>query len=105
MKFLRLMLIVFAIGFSSDSNAVAYMGVTSCEEWVNRHSTNDSSMEEWILGYLSGLAAANNIDLLKGAQRKSLFSWMDNYCQKNPLKRIDSGAHDLALELIKRMNK
>jgi hypothetical protein len=105
MKFLRLMLMVSAIGFSVNSNAVEYMGVTSCEEWVNRQSTNDSSGEEWLLGYLSGVAAGKNIDLLGGAERKSLFLWMDNYCQKNPLKRIDSGAHDLASELIMGVDK
>ena len=105
MKYLRLMLMLFAIEFASNGNAVEYMGVTSCEEWVNRHSTNDSSMEEWLLGYLSGIAAGKNIDLLGGAERKSLFLWMDKYCKKNPLKRIDSGAHDLASELIMGVDK
>jgi hypothetical protein len=62
-------------------------------------------MEEWLLGYLSGIAAAKNIDLLQGAERKSLFLWMDNYCQKNPLKRISDGAHDLASELIMGVDK
>jgi hypothetical protein len=105
MKLLSLILMEFAIGFSGNGNAVEYMGVTSCEEWMNRHSTNDSSREEWLLGYLSGIAAGKNIDLLEGAERKSLFLWMDDYCQKNPSKRIDSGAHDLASELIMGVDK
>lgn len=100
MRLFRLMFIAFAIGFSSNGNAVRYMGVVSCREWENRHLTNDSSMEEWLLGYLSGISAAKNIDLLQGAERKTLFSWMDNYCQKNPLKLISDGAHDLGSALI-----
>jgi hypothetical protein len=105
MKLFRLMSLAFALVFCSNGNAVVYMGVTSCEEWANRHSANDSTGEEWLLGYLSGIAAGKNIDLLGGADRKSLFLWMDNYCQNNPLKRIDNGAHDLALELIMGVDK
>ncbi|MGA7749620.1 MAG: hypothetical protein WCA63_05685 [Gallionella sp.] len=100
MKFLKLTLIVFAIGFSANSNAIQFMGVPSCAEWVSRHSTNnDVSMEEWLLGFLSGLAAGKNIDYLKNADRESLFLWIDNYCKMYPLGRVDDGGHSLAEEL------
>jgi hypothetical protein len=100
MRFLRLVLMVFAIGLSSSSDAIQFMGVPSCEEWMNRHSTNDeAAMEEWLLGFLSGLAAGQNKDLLKKAQKDYLFSWMDNYCQAYPSGRLDNGGHALAIQL------
>jgi len=100
MKFLRLVLTVFAIGFSSNSDAIQFMGVPGCEEWANRHSTNDAAaMEEWLLGFLSGLAAGQNKDLLKKVQKEYLFLWMDNYCQAYPSGRLDNGGHALAIQL------
>lgn len=100
MKFLRLMLMVLAAGFSANCNAIQFMGVPSCGEWVNRHSTNDgAAMEEWLLGFLSGLAAGKNTDLLKNAQKEYLYLWIDNYCHANPSGRVDNAAHDLAEQL------
>lgn len=100
MTFLRLMLMVLAVGFSANCNAIQFMGVPSCGEWVNRHSTNDgAAMEEWLLGFLSGLAAGKNIDLLKKVQKEYLYLWIDNYCQANPSGRVDNAAHDLADQL------
>jgi hypothetical protein len=100
MKFLRLILIMFAIGFSSAGNAIQFMGVPSCEEWVNRHSTKDkAAIEEWLLGFLSGLAAGQNKEILKNAQKDYLFLWMDNYCQAYPSGRLDNGGYALTIQL------
>ena len=100
MKFFRLMLMVLTVGLSANCNGIQFMGVPSCVEWVNRHSTNDGAgMEEWLLGFLSGLAAGKNIDLLKKAQKDYLYLWIDNYCQANPSGHVDNAAHDLADQL------
>jgi hypothetical protein len=38
MKFLRLLLIAFAIGFSTNSNAVTVKGMKNCGAWVKNRA-------------------------------------------------------------------
>ena len=124
MKFLRLMLIVFAIGFSSNSNAVPYtvMGVRSCGNW-NEDRAEQSRAEQsnsrldvlnsiivvlpdtaWLMGYLSGIAESEKKNFLENVSGESLIFWINNYCQKNPLDKLDDAANVLVKELIKRMH-
>lgn len=118
MKFLKLIWIVFAIGFSTNSNAVAIIGSsdTGCGLWiknrVNQQTNQQTSInvnaigaENWIIGYLSGIAVITNSDFLIGVEAESIYLWMDKYCQKNPLNQIGDGGYDLAKELTKRMHK
>jgi hypothetical protein len=60
-----------------------------------------SYSKQWLVGYLSGVAAGLDKDLLTGMNNDSIFLWMDNYCRANPLRRIDEGGYTLALEIIR----
>jgi hypothetical protein len=60
-----------------------------------------SYSKPWLVGYLSGVAAGLDKDLLTGMNNDSIFLWMDNYCHANPLRRIDEGVYTLALEIIR----
>ena len=88
MKLLRLLLTVFAIGFSADSNAIKSLGDRSCGTWIADKKA--AGMEEvfdtsWFTGFLTGVAVATGKDALKGIDGNSVALWMDNYCKDHPL--------------------
>lgn len=109
MKLFRLLLMVFAVGFSAASNAVTVKGMKSCDAWVkNRAEQPAPSLDAmvdsaWLAGYLSGVAVARNIDFLKGVDVNIIKSWMDNYCSSHPLDLMGDAADALSIELKKRM--
>jgi hypothetical protein len=94
MKFFKVILTAFVIAHylncdASQENKVAEMGVFSCDQWENLNTVNSiATKHEWLLGYLSGVATATQIDFLKGQDENSLFSWMNNYCHKYQSKSI-----------------
>lgn len=111
MKFLKLILFVFAIGFSTNSNALITMiNAPSCGKWVTEHAEQPLPLEAiydeyWLVAYLSGLASGLNKDFLNNQDPSSLILWMHNYCKNSPLDYVSSGAHELSDELTKRMKK
>ena len=115
MKFLRLMLVVYAIGFPAGSNAattavastVTTIEEPACGKWVKERTDDKNSWaalinENWLLGYLSGLASANNSSFLRDTNSDRIDFWMDSYCKSNPLDNISEGAKKLTKELIKK---
>jgi hypothetical protein len=110
MKFIRLISIVDAIGFSTDCNALSIMGDISCGDWVDHHSASSPDIQtviqnNWVAGYLSGMAVGLNADILDNPSGKSLILWLNNYCRNNPLDNISTAASHLAIELKSRMLK
>ena len=88
----------------------ATFGGSDCGQWVNRR---DSAMfkvavESWFAGYMSGtnsmyVAYSKRADALnKVDSLDQMILWMDNYCNKNPLNRVTTGALELFLELAKK---
>jgi hypothetical protein len=108
MRLLRVMLVIFAIGISNSASAVSIRGPASCGRWVkdraepNKPNVREEFDKTWLLGFLSGLTAASNIDVLKDPDVESLYLWMDNYCKAHPLDGVDDGAGKLFDELAKR---
>jgi hypothetical protein len=109
MKILKVMLTTFLIVLyfncnASQENRIVEMGVFSCDQWENLNTANSiATKHEWLLGYLSGVATATQIDFLKGQDENSLFSWMNTYCHKYHFKSISDGAGVLIKELKKNM--
>ncbi len=94
-------------GISNPSSAIATLGVRTCGNWVKEAKTPNScaaiANQSWLVGYITGLAVGSNKDFLKDSDTDSLFLWVTNYCQKNPLEKLDSAGYALAEELIKKM--
>jgi len=74
MKLIRLMLIVFAIGYSIPSKAaVTTMGTRPCGVWIKDHaqpkelSWSALADDAWLTGMLSGIALGLDMDFLSGA--------------------------------------
>jgi hypothetical protein len=100
----------FAVGLSANSNAVTVKGMKSCTAWLKGHAEQASPSKymladnAWLLGYLSGVAVARNIDFLKGVDDTTIQSWMHNYCSSHPSDLVGYAADALSVELAKRMH-
>ena len=98
-----------AIGFSSNSNAVTVKGMKNCAIWLKSHaeqptpSANALAENAWLVGYLSGVAVARNIDFLKGVDDNTIQTWMHNYCSSHRADLVGYAADALSVELVKRM--
>jgi hypothetical protein len=73
-------------------------GVPDCGLWINGNRQPDKA---WLLGFLSGLNTdITNKDFLRklnSAEQAYLF--VDNYCRKNPLKKVSDAGVALFSEL------
>ena len=100
--FALLLTLAVTATLASHSLAVTVRGMASCSGWVNRGSGDLAVIRQvWLIGYLSGRAAATDKDILNGTQDAELFVWMDNFCRLNPGKDVEDGAVELATELIR----
>ena len=94
--------------FVNAQAATTLIGDRSCSEWMESKLTKKSpnftkiSNETWLLGYLSGLSSGSGKDALTNTRNSFIFTWIDNYCTKNPMKNISEGGVYLFLELSKR---
>ena len=88
----------------SLSYGMISIGAYDCGQWFVKKEV----AKAWLLGYLSGINAMlgddkkkyDPLDKLNSAEQA--FLWMDNYCKRNPLNTITTGALDLYLELQKK---
>jgi hypothetical protein len=83
---------------------ITVRGAVGCGDWVKERKQETWSKvisEARAISYLSGLAIGTDKDFLRGTGNESLFLWIDNYCQRNPLEDIYDAGYYLSLELIK----
>jgi len=78
-------------------------GIADCAMWIEARSTNRAvPLEHSLQGYLNGIATGAGIDVWTAngvrTSKEQAFLFIDNYCQKNPLKTIWDGGFDLANE-------
>lgn len=92
-----------------DASATTTVGAPSCGSWVSERAKGQTMMtlaeQNWLVGYLSGVAVGAASDFLKGTDNASLFLWVDNYCRANPLKNLAAAGTELAVELDKQMGR
>jgi len=72
------------------------------EKWIQERAKGGATtLELWVVGYLSGLAVGSNEDFLKGASAASILEVMDRRCALKPLLRLSEIAGEVADELRK----
>lgn len=101
----KLPVAMLALVYMSSASALSLLGpgTPSCGEWVKERKEGHAyAKEAWLMGYLSGIAAAHATDYLKGANHESIYLWVDNYCRDNPLDLYHNGVQNLLSELKKR---
>ena len=90
---------------SNPAIAAVMFGGYDCGQWVNR-LRGRAPAESWVLGYLSGLSVAHEragmlpqdpLDTLNSADQ--IYVWLDNFCQANPLRKLDGAANELFAEV------
>ena len=85
-----------------DAQALESRGNRSCGVWITEGKAGTSARvitEAWLVGFLTGLVVATGIDALRGTDNESLYLWMDNFCQREPLKSIGDGGTELFIKL------
>ena len=103
-----LIAIAFGLVFLNTALAGTTFGVTDCGRWVTESKSTRISAKTWLLGYLTGLGAMHEVNnrnddpMKKINSSDQIFLWMDNYCQKNPLKDVADGGFQLFMELMKK---
>lgn len=107
MKAALLLVVVVCSWWVTPASAVTSMGMRSCAQWADARSQPGSaerfSADAWLTGFVSGMAAALNRDILAGVTLQSLTGWMDNYCRQNPRSNSGEGSFQLVNELSARM--
>lgn len=67
-------------------------GNVSCGTWVADHrfpnSNKANQEEEWVVGFLTGMAYEGDVDPLRGTDFDGVVGWIDNYCVANPVKDV-----------------
>ena len=104
-----LVLLLLACCLAQPVFGQAIFGGSDCGQWV---SSKTDTRKAWVLGFMSGMSMATNyfgtpadrkangdwLDKVNSADQ--IFLFVDNFCQKNPLKKIESAALMLYVELI-----
>ncbi|RYH67704.1 MAG: hypothetical protein EON54_03815 [Alcaligenaceae bacterium] len=95
----------FSLYSATASAEVMHLGVRSCGQWVKARSAKGPAAmyyENWVAGYMSGLAAGTDKDFLNGMDEDSIMLWIDNYCQANPLESVPGASLKLGFQLAKK---
>jgi len=105
---IALVLVILSAAVFDAEAEVEVRGARSCGTWIKEQAEKNSmaalaalASETWLLGYISGMAAKTNKDFIRGTDNPSISLWVSNYCQANPLKRIDHAGDALFIELVK----
>ena len=99
-----LVLLLLACCLAQPALGAQVFGVNNCGDWI-RTSKERPFDRGWLIGYMSGLSfmyeafGKKDDPLSKVSSGNQIYVWMDNYCQKNPLKDVANGAETLFLEL------
>lgn len=91
-----------ASGVQAATGDYTVIGVPDCGAWIKEPSRED---KKWLVGYLTARNLDNAIEtktnvLEKLDSAQQAFLWMDNWCKKNPLEDVGTGASTLFYELM-----
>ena len=98
--------LALALTLTSGMSAGQRMWVETaedCGEWAKARKLKRSSPHEArLVGLLDGMAVGRMIEIWRAQgssmSKEQVYSWMDTYCQANPLSRVVIGAEELANE-------
>lgn len=99
-----LVLAAALLATASVCDAAEVRGVRPCETWIEDRANGNAGAvlgETWVIGYLSGLAAATAQDILPGTDNRSIYAWLAQYCREHPGDDLADGAETLYWELLR----
>ena len=90
-------------GFSKDKDGfyMAFFAVSCRKYVVARRTHSDEEYEWWLAGYLTGLnnELPNTFNLVGSDDLSGPMLWLEDWCNKYPLKSMAEGAQAFVLEL------
>jgi hypothetical protein len=83
----------------ANAQNVTVRGAGTCQNYLDAKRGNDvqEAVKDlvWFMGYVSGLAVANHVDVFgKGDNADMMLDWVNAYCERSPAKYL-SDAGDL----------
>ena len=98
---LVLLLLTCCLAQPAWGQTVTVFGRPDCGVWLSKQREVDKA---WLLGYVSSTSTSQQFGkgdpFGKISSAEQIFVWMNNYCQKNPLKDLSDGALALYIELL-----
>jgi len=96
------LVLILASGISAGQT-IRVETAEDCGEWIKARKLKRSSPHEArLIGLLDGMAIGRMIEIWKAQgnpmSKEQVYSWMDSYCQANPLSKVVIGAEELANE-------
>lgn len=78
-------------------------GNSSCASWTMQNPLENLQIEEWILGFWTGMNAANQMDHSVGSKTDSygVIGEVENICNSNPSEIILNAANEAYLKMMK----
>jgi len=101
------LLMFSAPGHSIDKNGnYHFYGNASCGEWVLMRREKSATIDQlrmvsWISGYITAFNSitSDTFNIAGDTGLATIFLWLDNYCQANPLMKLTDGLLVLTIEL------
>lgn len=88
--------------FAKLDESITVVGRKSCGFWAKSRADEDqfskTVLQNWVMGYLSGVAMTKGSDFLRDLDGDSVFLWYDQYCQANPLDTLVDASEKLVKE-------
>lgn len=112
MSIRKIFVLLFSAFFLSGTGMAATVkvkGIPSCEQWTKERAEQQfRASGMWLIGWLSGWAAATGKNFWEGEnssvlESETVFQWMDAYCQANSLEDVADGGVKLFVERVKAM--
>lgn len=80
---------------SAKGNEVSMIGSggSSCGTWLDHRKNNHAvDVEQWVVGFASGVAWSGYGDPLRGVDFNGVLYWVDKYCREHTLDTISDAA-------------
>lgn len=92
---------------TSLASTVVGSGTESCGAWLYNREQGGSADQQWVLGYMSGVGAAdqNLGDPLSLTDAQGVWHWLDGYCRSHPTLQLYDATFRLMLDLHLRYMK
>jgi hypothetical protein len=81
-----------------------WMGLPDCGKYLEKSEALEFGHKMYALGYISSinLWKVPKKDILQDISAQQVWLYVENYCRKNPLDKINAALDTLIIELIKK---
>jgi hypothetical protein len=90
-------ILAISVSLTKSDAQVVIEGQLDCGMWVEARTEGRAPyLEHYLVGLLNGMAYGTNIEFWYAGgvlvSQEQVFLWMDNYCRREPLSHVITGA-------------